>query len=237
MVGESRKLYVPPMRRLIQAAVVAAVVAVPSFTWGAATVSRHVFPYPLLAAVKGHDPALVRRLAIREMQARVYAPADNVFAGDSILADVPVEEMFPSALNRSIGGDTTRDVMARLPSVLSPNPKRVFLLIGVNDLDNGDSPEKAAANYRKLYAVLSRHTEVVPLSVLPCGDRAGKCARLGPKIRRFNELISTLPHYRDIRRPFLRGDAMNPAYTYDGIHLTAAGVSALAKALGPVVEA
>ena len=42
---------------------------------------------------------------------------------------------YPNIKNRGIGGDTTDGVLARLDEVIYFQPEAVFLLIGINDLE------------------------------------------------------------------------------------------------------
>ena len=64
--------------------------------------------------------------------------ADIVFLGDSITHEGSWEEYFLECqtVNRGINGDTVQGVIDRLPDVLALEPKKLFLMIGVNDLNN-----------------------------------------------------------------------------------------------------
>ena len=63
---------------------------------------------------------------------------DNLFYGDSITDIWPLHEFFPnhSLLNRGIGGDNVHGLYYRLHDDVYPyTPKRVFILIGINGIE------------------------------------------------------------------------------------------------------
>ena len=63
---------------------------------------------------------------------------DNLFYGDSITDIWPLHEFFPnhSLLNRGIGGDNIHGLYYRLHDDVYPyTPKRVFILIGINGIE------------------------------------------------------------------------------------------------------
>lgn len=62
----------------------------------------------------------------------------NIFYGDSITNAWPLHEFFPgrSILNRGLGGDNIYGLYDRLQEdVLAYRPKRVFLMIGINGIE------------------------------------------------------------------------------------------------------
>ena len=61
---------------------------------------------------------------------------DIVFAGDSITQAGEWTDFFPNLkiANRGVGSDTTHDLLRRLDSIISVNPKNVFVMIGINDI-------------------------------------------------------------------------------------------------------
>ena len=68
-----------------------------------------------------------------------------VFLGDSITeAGEDWNKYFntQNIVNRGISGDTTEGVLARLSEIYYYKPLAVFLLIGINDIFNTDSPNR-----------------------------------------------------------------------------------------------
>ena len=68
-----------------------------------------------------------------------------VFLGDSITEGGDWNTYFKTnrIKNRGISGDTTEGVLARLGELYYYKPKGVFLLIGINDIFNSDSPNRS----------------------------------------------------------------------------------------------
>jgi lysophospholipase L1-like esterase len=59
-----------------------------------------------------------------------------VFLGDSITAGEDWNTLFgaPYIINAGIGGDTTNGVISRLSTVTISRPRKIFLMVGINDL-------------------------------------------------------------------------------------------------------
>lgn len=77
------------------------------------------------------------RLKWFEILNKVVEPGGVVFLGDSITEHFLVNDMFATVnlYNRGISGDTTVGILKRLKeSVFDLKPKKVFLMIGTNDL-------------------------------------------------------------------------------------------------------
>jgi lysophospholipase L1-like esterase len=95
-----------------------------------------------------------------------------VFLGNSITERGNWSELLPGqkVMNRGIGGDNTFGVFARLDGVVKASPKKVFLLIGINDLSRALPKEVILNNYERIIQYLSSHspkTKIYVQSVLP----------------------------------------------------------------------
>lgn len=73
-----------------------------------------------------------------------------VMLGDSLTQAAEWNEFFPSAriLNRGIGRDTTAGVLSRFDTYLAGHPRKLFLMIGINDLREGSSVPEIVVQYR-----------------------------------------------------------------------------------------
>ena len=73
---------------------------------------------------------------------------DIVFVGDSLVAEGRWQELFPEApiKNRGIGGDTSTDVLERLPQITDASPAAIFVAVGTNDLAEEPQNKIIAAN-------------------------------------------------------------------------------------------
>lgn len=98
-----------------------------------------------------------------------------VFLGNSITEAGKWAEILPGepVLNRGISGDNTFGVLARLPEILADRPKKIFLLIGVNDLKREVPVPVIVENYKRMVAMVrqqSPRTRLYLQSVLPVND-------------------------------------------------------------------
>ena len=71
-----------------------------------------------------------------------------VFFGDSITEVYKVDEFFPkrNVINSGISGDRTENLLERMDDVYRYNPSKVFLLIGINDLNREKSIDEITKN-------------------------------------------------------------------------------------------
>lgn len=127
-------------------------------------------------------PSIVRSLRAGQVErlhtqfAEWTEPSGGVvFVGDSITAGGLWGEIFPGtgARNRGIGGDTTEDVLARIGQVHALRPEKLFLMIGINDLNRGVPRAETFANLRALFDGFDAQlpdTEIFVQSVLPVNE-------------------------------------------------------------------
>lgn len=164
--------------------------------------------------------------------------ADIVFLGNSITNGGEWSELFRDChvKNRGISGDRTTDIYERLSTILPGNPKKIFLMIGVNDLEHGASPDSVVNGIIRIankIAEESPETQLYIQSILPVNDQFGKFPKhtnkgeaiieINNRIRLFceNENLVFIDLYRSFKN---RDDEkLNPEYTNDGLHLMGAG--------------
>jgi lysophospholipase L1-like esterase len=193
-------------------------------------------------------PALRERARNDLFHALAAAPVthrDVVVVGDSLtergewweLLDRPVA-------NRGVAGDTVADVRARLDDVAALDPRVVFVLVGINDLLAGASPEALAARHAVLIAELHGRlprTRIVAESLLPIRDEliARDAELTSATVRRANELCrrgaaATGADWLDVHARLADPDGeIDPRYSSDGLHLSGAGYRAWAAAVLP----
>lgn len=97
---------------------------------------------------------------------------DIVFIGNSITDGNEWSELFGDIRikNRGISGDITAGVLYRTKELAAAKPERVFMMIGVNDLARGVSPDSIVKNILLSVAYLrqeSPSTKIFVQSVLP----------------------------------------------------------------------
>jgi lysophospholipase L1-like esterase len=159
-----------------------------------------------------------------------------VFLGNSITERGQWHELLPGKviMNRGIGGDNTFGVLARLDSVLLYQPKKIFLLIGINDIGRGLPVAVIAENYRRIVQrirTVAPKTTLYVQSVLPMNDAVLKAEYLKNKkdtILQLNKAIIEVANnyqlqYLNLHEVFAdeQGD-LKKMFTMDGIHLNPA---------------
>ncbi len=76
-------------------------------------------------------------------------------------------------VNRGIGGDNTRGMLARLPEILECAPRKIFLMAGINDISGNRPADEVAANIRKMLEMVREQVpscEVYLQSVITPND-------------------------------------------------------------------
>lgn len=173
-----------------------------------------------------------------------------VFVGNSITDGGEWTELFNrrNIKNRGISGDTTEGVLFRLPEVTGSGPAKVFLLIGINDLARGASPDSVLSNIIRIAETVKRQspkTKIYVQSILPVNpdfDKfTGHCSKTG-EIMAVNRNLETWcdrlgVYYVDLFTRFTNPTDyyLNSAYTNDGLHLTGAGYLTWARLIKPLL--
>lgn len=165
-----------------------------------------------------------------------------LFLGNSITERGAWAELLPGQriANRGIGGDNTFGVLARLNGVIAARPKKIFLLIGINDLGRNLPEAVILANYRRILAQLKTSlpkTKIFVQSVLPMHESKlpAYLKNKAEKVKSLNEGIAALA--KDFGLPFLNlhqwaadgNGELKAEYTQDGIHLTPVAYAAWVK--------
>lgn len=177
-----------------------------------------------------------RRQRLALFRASPVRQADVVMLGDSHTEGGPWSELLAPrpVLNRGIGWDTAQDVLDRLDEVIARRPKAVFVLIGIVDLRYGAAPDEVAA---RIEAIATRLREAgsrpVVQSVLPVSPRLREGTN--EKVRTLNERLRTLPDFLDLHPVLVKDGALDPALTYDGVHLSGPAYLSWARQLEPVI--
>jgi len=156
---------------------------------------------------------------------------DIVFLGNSITekgGDWGKRVNNPKAKNRGISGDTTDGVLARLDELTYCEPKKVFILIGINDLFRDDmTSEKVYENILKIVNQIhekSPNTTIFVHTILPTST-----VKIKEKIQTTNSLLrnaaSNNPYQLiELHTEFIDKDGlMNMNLSNDGVNLNETG--------------
>lgn len=177
---------------------------------------------------------------------QVSSPADILLIGDSITEEFRMSELITQkVVNRGISGEATSGLLGELDAVVYElNPKKVFILIGTNDLNFIRYVEdETVSNMEQIILEIKKYcpnTKVHMLAVFPINELVKK-PNTG---KRTNELINRLnKRYLDIaeRQKITFIDItkqlkdeqgkLKKEYTYDGLHITGVGYKVILKEL------
>ncbi|MFK7734123.1 MAG: GDSL-type esterase/lipase family protein [Pseudomonadales bacterium] len=100
------------------------------------------------------------------------AEDDVVFIGDDLTAEALWSELFPelSVRNRGMNGQTTEEMLLRLPNIAQARPRIVLINSGASDLEALKPPAQIIANMREAVNLLqsfSPASRLIIVGVLP----------------------------------------------------------------------
>lgn len=184
------------------------------------------------------DPRAVEHVNRRLDQIEGQPPLEGgvLFLGDSITEGAPLSAMFPGLQMRNlgIGWDTSEGVLLRLNQVTRHAPERLFLLIGTNDTNYTDDPDRISGNILKILDQLRSalpETELYVTSVLP---RNLPNNAIIPAINAALTLAAEDADfvYLDLARHMVAPNGeMIPELSYDNLHLNIHGYAVWEEAL------
>lgn len=151
-----------------------------------------------------------------------------VFVGNSITDMHDWAEAFgnPRILNRGVSGALSAEVLANLDPIIAGHPKKVFLMIGTNDLGSGVAPQQVADNVRAMlrrFRNESPQTDVYLQSILPStvGTRTLEAEQETNRLLR-DVAAAEGATYVDLW-DLLYDICENNQHSLDGLHLKASG--------------
>jgi len=253
--------FLRPLPLLASVLILAAPVISPAFAQTQATVlPDDASKFPPLNQLPGKPPpyvwdGLAGLWSRRHNTWKATATNDAgsvVFLGDSITQGWnTLARDFPKlkVANRGISGDISSGVLYRLKAdVLSLNPVAVILLIGTNDLGDGEDADDVAGNIKLILQAIQAGNpkiKVIVCKTMPRAERDG--AEFKPvyagKIQRVNSLVEdfvkTQPEFAicDTWGAFAddKGNPNPGEFNPDHLHLNPAGYEVWRKTLDPVL--
>lgn len=177
---------------------------------------------------------------------------DIVFLGNSITDGCEWAELFNNRhiKNRGINADRVSWMLGRIDTIIAGHPKKLFLMIGTNDLADGRAPAAVAADIRKIIArfkAKSPWTKLYVQSLLPVNGVDPKCAHKGhwdkgAEIVETNKLLEKMCAeeeiiYLDVYSALVDSKGMlDKKYSNDGLHLMGSGYMAWKEVIGKYVK-
>lgn len=168
--------------------------------------------------------------------------AEVAFVGDSLTAGGEWEQAFPRlrVVNLGVGGDTSRDLLARLPALRAAGARTYVVMVGINDIRRGAPAPAVAARIERLRLALGRDgARVLIQSTIPCersrcgGEAVDRVEALNRRLRR----QTPAGDFIDLRPAFGGRDGLPAAYSVDGVHLSPAGYRRWEELLAPRLPA
>ena len=182
------------------------------------------------------SPKVVEKTVTKEV---VVMDDNYLFLGDSITDFYDLDEYYEGlpVVNSGIGGNDTQDILDDMENrVYQYNPSKVFLLIGTNDIDHGDSLDSIVDNIEKILLEIRENRPYAELyleSIYPVmeGEKAVN-SRTNEKIMTINDKLEEFCEkeqitYIDMFDLLVDSSSekvqINPKYTKDGLHLSDEG--------------
>ncbi len=177
------------------------------------------------------------KLKVGEFRSYPNSPKDIIFLGNSITAGAEWAELLQNsnARNRGISGDITFGVLERLDEVTEGKPAKVFILIGINDIEHNIPDTMIVQNYRKIITRIkaeSPKTKIYFQTLLPVNNEFTQfkkhynkdehIAFVNSELKKIAAeekitLVDLHPHFLDA------SNKLDKRYTMDGLHLNADG--------------
>ncbi|MCR4030689.1 MULTISPECIES: GDSL-type esterase/lipase family protein [Flavobacterium] len=160
-----------------------------------------------------------------------------ILLGDSITNCANWDEIFTDGKvrNRGISGDITLGVLDRMDEIVNRKPKKIFILIGINDISLGIEPAVIWNNYQAILSKIKKDspkTQVYVQSILPTNDAFDTFKKHQGKMQIIKEVNIGLEKlakenkvfFINLFPEFLDEDGkLSKTYTNDGLHLLGPG--------------
>ncbi len=141
--------------------------------------------------------------------------------------------------NRGIAGDDTLGMLARIDQAWKPNPKKVFIMAGINDIDKNIPSSVTIKNINDIALMLNqRGIEVYVNSVVYSGESQKKRNKYVTEINTKLEELSkhsgfTYINLNDVLAP---SGVMLKSYSSDDTHLNSEGYKVWRDKLEPYMH-
>lgn len=186
-----------------------------------------------------------------EFEAEPDTQEEIILLGNSITEGGNWRTLFPNKnmVNRGISGDTTAGILNRLSEITSSQPRKIFLLVGTNDLAKGKTESYVLDHVETILRKIkneSSNTKLYLQSILPVNPYVGnkfskhkKNQKLIVTVnRKLKELSTKMKvNFIDLHKKFKNHEGvLNKKYTYDGLHLNQKGYHKWKKELNPFIR-
>jgi lysophospholipase L1-like esterase len=191
-------------------------------------------------------------------QERPINSSDIVMLGDSLTEggdwDTLFKEWLPtgiSVVNRGIVGDDAPGIYDRLHQILPGNPKKIFLLVGVNDISHQITADSVLTDIERVVKTIRKEcpkTKLYIQSLLPynfdkCIYKTMNKVDKTPVIRDVNKGLKKMARKYNVKFIYLYDYFKAPGslhldaqFTKDGLHINKAAYEIWANALKKYIK-
>jgi lysophospholipase L1-like esterase len=154
-----------------------------------------------------------------------------VMLGDSMTYGVDWNELLSRSdvANRGVEGDLTEGFRNRLSDIYNLNPEICLIMGGINDISSGIPVEEIFANFTKIIEDLQAN-QIIPIiqSTLFVSRMSANWKEKNEKVNELNGLLMNYAKandisFIDINKELSNNGALEPPYTYNGMHLVGKG--------------
>ncbi len=154
---------------------------------------------------------------------------DIIFLGNSIMTYTDWNELLgiKTAKNRGIPGDMTFGVLDRLENVIQGKPAKIFIEIGINDINRSIPDSLILRNYKRIISRIKAGTPSTKIylhTLLPVNDTFASLKGKTSHILYINGKLKEIATQEkvtliDLYPLFVDSTGMmNPKYVFDGLH-------------------
>lgn len=172
-----------------------------------------------------------------------------LFIGDSMTENLRLYlPESDSVANMGIGGDFTDGLIKRIDNITRFNPRKLFLMIGINDIIEKVPLPEIQKNYSEIIKLVKRDcpdTEIYIQSTIPTYGLKGNITSgrsINKRVGKLNDFLKILAKkekviYIDLYAGFCNQKyELKPGLTSDGIHLNDKGYMLWLKYLEPYIK-
>lgn len=222
------------------------------YFFGAITVQYKLFPFGQIVKIRNYFKENTTILNISPYYLSKVSQFNKlmnnsefsiVMLGDSITDGAEWYELLENnkVQNRGIGGDTTYGVLTRLSSI-NKSIKKVFIMIGINDIASYKSVDEIYSNYLKIIEILEKDGKKVYIqSILYLGNDYLNANSINLQVSELNVKLQNLAKNKNIvfinlNSIFASTGYLEKKYTSDEIHLNGEAYVLWAEAIKPYIK-
>lgn len=193
----------------------------------------------------------VKIKTVKTYKDRYIIPENIVFLGDSITDYYDLDKYYPdnNVVNSGISGDVSEDILSDMYNrVYKYNPSIVFLLIGTNQIQVGDSDEKIIFEIKKIITEIHEKNPIAKIyveSIYPVNENINKKVvqnRDNARIAKLNKMIEDsikdkdYAKYINVYDKLASDNMLNEEYSDDGLHLNDKGYEVVTSILKEYIK-